>query len=64
MYTAECRAAKGIFDYLNGKTDMMTLYELWQNVDYPFTRNDFQFLVFADYNSLFAFYTCRLSNVY
>lgn len=32
--TAECQAAKGIFDYLNGDIGMMELFKLWKNIDY------------------------------
>ncbi len=68
MYTAECRAAKGIFDYLNGEIDMMTLYELWQNVDYPFTRNDLgnaiQTIMTIDISQMKHFTDLNLQRIY
>ncbi len=33
--TAECVAAKGIFEYLSGELDMTGLFKLWKAIDYP-----------------------------
>lgn len=38
LETAEGRAAKGIYEYLNGDIDSRELYRLWQAVDYPFDK--------------------------
>lgn len=38
MYTAECKAAKGIFDYLNGEITSTDLFKFWLDVDYPFDK--------------------------
>ena len=40
MYTQECQAAKGIFDYLHGDIDSMTLFMLWKCVDYHFEEKE------------------------
>ncbi len=39
-YTKECKAAKGIFDYLNNSITSTDLYELWKAVDYPFDERE------------------------
>ncbi len=68
MYTAECKAAKGIFDYLNGEIDMMTLYELWLKVDYPFERNDLgnaiQAIMTIDVSQMKHFTELNLQSIY
>lgn len=38
--TEECKAAKGIFDYLEGSINMQNLYKLWQGVEYHFDLKD------------------------
>lgn len=40
MLTAECNAAKGIFEYLNGDIDATELYKRWLNIDYPFNKKE------------------------
>ena len=32
--TPECKAAKGIFDYLSGNIGMMELFQLWKKIEY------------------------------
>lgn len=38
--TAECQAAKGIFDYLAGTIGMMELFQLWKNIDYDLDEKE------------------------
>lgn len=38
--TAECRAAKGIFDYLNGDLGLTDLLNLWLDIDYDLDRKE------------------------
>ncbi len=38
MHTPECKAAKGIFDYLNGECELKELFEMWLAIDYPFNK--------------------------
>ena len=40
MYTTECKAAKGIFDYLNGEINSTELFKLWLAIDYPFNKKE------------------------
>ena len=40
MQTKEYRAARGIFEYLNGDIEATELFRLWQNVDYPLDKNE------------------------
>ena len=40
MYTAECKAARGIFDYLNGDIDWSELFDYWLAIDYPFNQKE------------------------
>lgn len=68
MYTPECRAAKGIFDYLNGQIEMIALFEMWQKVDYPFTRNDLgnaiQVLMTIDVSQMKHYTELNLQQIY
>lgn len=38
--TPECKAAKGIFDYLNGELDMTGLFKLWTSIDYKLDEKE------------------------
>ena len=38
--TSECRAAKGIYEYLNGEISMTDLFNLWMNIDYPIDKKE------------------------
>jgi len=38
--TAECQAAKGIFDYLAGTIGMMELFKLWKSIDYKLDEKE------------------------
>lgn len=38
--TAECRAAKGIYEYLNGDISSTDLFNLWSNIDYPLDKKE------------------------
>lgn len=38
--TPECKAAKGIFDYLNGELNMTGLFNLWTNIDYELDEKE------------------------
>lgn len=38
--TAECQAAKGIFEYLAGIIGMMELFQLWKNIDYDLDEKE------------------------
>lgn len=40
LYTPECKAAKGIFEYLNGDIDSTELFRRWLAVDYPFNKKE------------------------
>ena len=40
MLTAECKAAKGIFEYLNNEIEASELFRLWLAVDYPFDKKN------------------------
>lgn len=40
MQTAECKAAKGIFEYLNGDIETTELFQRWQSVNSPFNKKE------------------------
>lgn len=40
MQTAECKAAKGIFEYMNSEIEATELFQRWQAVDYPFNKKE------------------------
>ena len=40
MNTPECRAAKCIFDYINGICDLKELFNHWLAVNYPFNQKE------------------------
>lgn len=40
LFTPECKAAKGIFEYLNGDIDSTELFKRWLAVDYPFNKKE------------------------
>lgn len=40
MYTTECKAARGIFEYLNGDIDSTELFKRWLAIDYPFNKKE------------------------
>lgn len=40
MNTPECRAAKCIFDYINGECDLKGLFDRWLAVNYPFNQKE------------------------
>ncbi|MCM1166511.1 MAG: ATP-dependent helicase [Lachnospiraceae bacterium] len=68
MQTKECRAAKGIFDYLNGELEATALYKLWQNVDYPFDKKELsdslQSVMTLDVTKMKNFADLNLQQVY
>lgn len=68
MYTAECRAARGIFDYLNGDITSMDLFNLWLAVDYPFEKKELadslQYLMTLDVSQLKYYPELNLQRVY
>lgn len=40
MNTPECKAAKSIFNYLNGEIDSKEVFEKWLAIDYPFNKKE------------------------
>ena len=40
MNTPECKAAKCIFDYLNGECELKELFDKWLAVSYPFDKKE------------------------
>lgn len=40
LLTTECKAAKGIFEYLNGDIDSTELFKRWLAVDYPLNKKE------------------------
>ncbi|HRR78475.1 MAG TPA: ATP-dependent DNA helicase, partial [Ruminococcus sp.] len=40
LQTPECKAAKGIFEYLNGDIEATELFKRWKAVDYPFNPKE------------------------
>lgn len=40
LLTTECKAAKGIFEYLNGDIDSTELFKRWLAVDYPLDKKE------------------------
>lgn len=38
--TPECKAAKGIFEYLTGNIGMMELFQLWKNIEYNLNEKE------------------------
>lgn len=40
LLTIECKAAKGIFEYLNGDIDSTELFKRWLAVDYPLNKKE------------------------
>lgn len=40
MQTAECKAVKGIFEYLNGDIEATELFQRWQSVNFPFNKKE------------------------
>lgn len=40
LLTAECKAAKGIFEYLNGDIDSTELFKRWLAIDYPLDKKE------------------------
>ena len=68
MYTTECKAARGIFEYLNGDIDSLTLFQLWLNIDYPISEkelaNSMQMLMTLDVSKLKYYPELNLQKVY
>lgn len=38
--TSECKAAKGIFDYLDGSIGMIELFQMWEKIGYSLDRKE------------------------
>ncbi|MDE5885535.1 MAG: ATP-dependent helicase [Oscillospiraceae bacterium] len=68
MYTPECKAAKCIFDYLNGECDLKELFDKWLKVDYPFDKKElagaFNDLMCLDVSNLKYYPDFNLQKVY
>lgn len=68
MYTPECKAAKCIFDYLNGESDLKELFDKWLAIDYPFKKkelaNAFNDLMCLDVSKLKYYSEFNLQRIY
>lgn len=68
MYTPECKAAKCIFDYLNGESDLKGLFDKWLAIDYPFKKkelaNAFNDLMCLDVSKLKYYSEFNLQRIY
>lgn len=68
MYTTECKAAKGIFEYLNGEIDSTELFKRWLAIDYPFNKKEvadsLQFLMTLDVSKMKYYPDLNLQKIY
>ena len=68
MYTQECKAARGVFDYLNGECDLKELFDKWLAVDYPFDKKElasaFNDLMCLDVSKLKYYSELNLQRIY
>lgn len=68
LLTAECKAAKGIFEYLNGDIEATELFKLWLAVDYPFDKKELadslQILMTMDVSKLKYYPDLNLQKIY
>lgn len=68
MLTAECKAAKGIFEYLNGDIDSTELFKRWLAIDYPFNKKEMadslQMLMTLDVSKLKFYTELNLQQIY
>lgn len=68
MYTTECKAAKGIFEYLNGDIDSMELFRRWLEIDYPFNKKELadalQVLMTIDVSKMKYYPDLNLQQIY
>ena len=68
MYTAECKAAKGIFEYLNGDIESIELFNRWLAIDYPFDKkvlaDALQMLMTMDVSKMKYYADLNLQKIY
>lgn len=68
LYTPECKAAKGIFEYLNGDIDSTELFRRWLAVDYPFNKKEvadaLQMLMTTDVAKMKYYTELNLQQIY
>lgn len=68
MYTAECKAARGIFEYLNGDIESIELFNRWLAIDYPFDKkvlaDALQMLMTMDVSKMKYYADLNLQKVY
>ena len=68
MLTAECKAAKGIFEYLNNEIEASELFRLWLAVDYPFDKKELadslQMLMSIDISKMKYYSELNLQQIY
>ncbi len=68
MLTAECKAAKGIFEYLNSDIEATELFKLWLAVDYPFNKKELadslQMLMLIDVSKIKYYPDLNLQRIY
>lgn len=68
MYTAECKAARGIFEYLNGDIESPELFERWLAIDYPFNKKELadalQMLMTMDVSKMKYYADLNLQKIY
>lgn len=68
MQTAECRAAKGVYEYLNGDIEASELYQRWLAVNYPFDKKELadslQILMTMDVSKLKYYTELNLQRIY
>lgn len=68
MQTAECKAAKGIFEYLNGDIEATELFKLWQTVNYPLNKKELadsmQVLMTIDISKMKYYPELNLQRIY
>lgn len=68
MYTTECKAARGIFEYLNGDIDSTELFKRWLAIDYPFNKKELadvlQMLMTMDVSKMKYYADLNLQQIY
>ncbi len=68
FYTKECRAAKGIYDYLNGDIPATELFQKWLDVEYDLDKKEvadaLQYLATIDVKEIKMYSELNLQGIY
>lgn len=68
METPECKAAKAIFNYINGEIELKELFDKWLSIDYPFDKktlaNSFNDLMCIDVSKIKHYPDFNLQRIY